>query len=110
MQPVVELSRLDSGLFAYAIRAPRSRGQIPPHSYRESGFSSLPICLADVAKGLMPRFNRVWIRYQTLCVGERDLIELRIDSARAADELLAEYGRVSARQEATKEATSKRFG
>lgn len=100
MQPVVELSRLDSGLFAYAIRAPRSRGQIPPHSYRESGFSTLAICLSDVAKGLMPRFQRVWIRYQSLCVGQRDLIELRIDSSRVADELVAEYARLVTEQKA----------
>jgi len=100
MQPVVELSRTKPSFYAYAIRAPRSNGKVPPHSYCDVGFPSLPECLIDVARGLTPRFQRVYVRYQGLCVGERDLVELRHNAVGVASELVAEYERCVAAQSA----------
>ena len=38
LQPVVEL-RKEVSSYAYSVRAPRSRGVIPPSSYRNGGFA-----------------------------------------------------------------------
>jgi hypothetical protein len=93
MQPVVELSKTKPSFYAYAIRAPRSNGIVPPHSYTDAGFGSLSECLVDVARGLTPRFQRVYVRYQGICVGERDLVALRHNPVEVAGELVAEYKR-----------------
>lgn len=76
LQPVVEL-RADGASFAYSVRAPRSKGVIPPSSYQDRGFATLPDCLRDVAKALGGDFKRVYVRLDGYCVGERDIAELR---------------------------------
>jgi hypothetical protein len=76
LQPVVEL-RGEGASFAYSVRAPRSKGVIPPSSYQDRGFATLPDCLRDVAKALGGDFTRVYVRLDGYCVGERDIAELR---------------------------------
>jgi hypothetical protein len=76
LQPVVEL-RAEGASFAYSVRAPRSKGVIPPNSYEDRGFATLSDCLRDVAKALGGDFKRVYVRLDGHCVGERDIAELR---------------------------------
>ncbi|SFP82772.1 hypothetical protein SAMN05443579_1168 [Variovorax sp. PDC80] len=76
LQPVVELKE-QGAAYGYSVRAPRSKGVIPPSSYRDSGFATLPDCLRDVAKALGGDFKRIYIRLEGHCVGERDIVELR---------------------------------
>ena len=75
LQPVVEL-RDEGASFAYSVRAPRSKGVIPPSSYQDCGFASLAECLSDVAKALGGDFKRIYVRLDGHCVGERDIAEL----------------------------------
>lgn len=75
LQPVVEL-REEGASFAYSVRAPRSKGVIPPSSYQDCGFASLAECLSDVAKALGGDFKRIYVRLDGHCVGERDIAEL----------------------------------
>ncbi|MBB3641503.1 hypothetical protein [Variovorax atrisoli] len=89
LQPVVEL-RKDASSYAYSVRAPRSRGVIPPSSYRNGGFATLADCLGDVARALGGNFSRIYVRLDGLCVGERDLVELRLEPQKVASELKAE--------------------
>lgn len=84
LQPVVELRELRDHSWAYGVRAPRAHGVIPPISHREDGFASLTDCLADVARGLGSNFARVYVRLNSVCVGERDLPELRAAPAAVA--------------------------
>jgi hypothetical protein len=76
LQPVVEL-REEGASYAYSVRAPRSKGVIPPSSYQDCGFASLADCLRDVAKALGGDFTRIYVRLDGHCVGERDIAELR---------------------------------
>lgn len=76
LQPVVEL-REEGRSYAYAVRAPRSKGVIPPCSYQDCGFATLAECLRDVAKALGGDFKRIYVRLDGHCVGERDIVELR---------------------------------
>lgn len=76
LQPVVEL-REEAAACTYSVRAPRSKGVIPPCSYRSSGFVTLADCLRDVAKALGGDFTRIYVRLDGHCVGERDIAELR---------------------------------
>lgn len=76
LQPVVEL-REEGTSYAYAVRAPRSKGVIPPSSYQDCGFATLADCLSDVAKALGGDFKRIYVRLDGHCVGERDIAELR---------------------------------
>jgi len=89
LQPVVEL-RKDAASYAYSVRAPRSRGVIPPSSYRNGGFATLAECLGDVARAMGGDFSRIYVRLDGLCVGERDIVELRRDPEKVAAELNAE--------------------
>lgn len=86
---MVEL-RKDASSYAYSVRAPRSRGVIPPSSYRNGGFATLADCLGDVARALGGNFSRIYVRLDGLCVGERDLVELRLEPQKVASELKAE--------------------
>jgi len=88
LQPVVEL-RKEVSSYAYSVRAPRSRGVIPPSSYRNGGFATLAECLGDVARAMGGDFSRIYVRLEGLCVGERDIVELRRDPERVAVELKA---------------------
>ena len=85
---MVEL-RKDASSYAYSVRAPRSRGVIPPSSYRNGGFATLADCLGDVARALGGDFSRIYVRLDGLCVGERDIVELRREPQRVAVELKA---------------------
>ncbi|MGJ7553934.1 hypothetical protein ACSFBI_08045 [Variovorax sp. RB3P1] len=76
LQPVVEL-REEGAYFAYSVRAPRSKGVIPPSSYQDCGFATLAECLSDVANALGGDFKRIYVRLDGHCVGERDIAELR---------------------------------
>ncbi|MGJ7612584.1 MULTISPECIES: hypothetical protein [unclassified Variovorax] len=76
LQPVVEL-REEGTSYAYSVRAPRSKGVIPPSSYQDCGFATLADCLSDVAKALGGDFKRIYVRLDGHCVGERDIAELR---------------------------------
>jgi hypothetical protein len=76
LQPVVEL-REEATSYVYSVRAPRSKGVIPPTSYRDGGFATLADCLLDVAKALGGDFRRIYVRLDGYCVGERDIAELR---------------------------------
>ena len=89
LQPVVEL-RKDASSYAYSVRAPRSKGVIPPSSYRNGGFATLADCLGDVARALGGNFSRIYVRLDGLCVGERDLVELRLEPQKVAVELKGE--------------------
>ncbi|WP_295987862.1 hypothetical protein [uncultured Variovorax sp.] len=89
LQPVVEL-RKEVSSYAYSVRAPRSKGVIPPSSYRDCGFATLADCLGDVARALGSDFPRIYVRLDGLCVGERDIVELRREPERVALELEAE--------------------
>lgn len=89
LQPVVEL-RKEAASYAYSVRAPRSRGVIPPSSYRNGGFATLAECLGDVARAMGGDFARIYVRLNGLCVGERDIVELRREPEKVAAELKAE--------------------
>ena len=95
LQPVVEL-RAEGASFAYSVRAPRSKGVIPPNSYRNGGFVTLPDCLRDVAKALGGNFKRVYVRLDGHCVGERDIIELRKAPEQVAAALTSERDALNA--------------
>ncbi|RIX81221.1 hypothetical protein [Acidovorax cavernicola] len=88
LQPVVEL-RSEGASYLYSVRAPRSKGVIPPSSYRHTGFASLPDCLRDVARALGGNFTRIYVRLEGHCVGERDIAELRKAPDAVAGELQA---------------------
>jgi hypothetical protein len=95
LQPVVEL-RGEGATFAYAVRAPRSKGVIPPSSYKNGGFDTLPECLRDVAKALGGNFKRIYVRLDGHCVGERDIVELRLSPDKVAAELKSECDALNA--------------
>lgn len=76
LQPVVEL-RQEAAVYAYSVRAPRSKGVIPPCSYHANGFATLADSLRDVAQAMGGDFTRIYVRLNGLCVGERDIAELR---------------------------------
>jgi hypothetical protein len=95
LQPVVEL-RAEGASFAYSVRAPRSKGVIPPSSYKNSGFVTLPECLRDVAKALGGNFKRIYVRLDGHCVGERDIVQLRLEPAKVAAELKAQCDALNA--------------
>ncbi|MET3495668.1 hypothetical protein [Variovorax boronicumulans] len=95
LQPVVEL-RGEGALFAYAVRAPRSKGVIPPSSYRNSGFATLAECLHDVGRALGGDFKRIYVRLDGHCVGERDIVELYAAPEKVAAELKAECDALNA--------------
>ncbi|MGJ7501534.1 hypothetical protein ACSFBF_14310 [Variovorax sp. ZT5P49] len=88
LQPVVEL-RKEAASYAYSVRAPRSKGVIPPSSYRDGGFATLADCLSDVARALGGDFSRIYVRLDGLCVGERDIAELRQEPEKVAAALQA---------------------
>lgn len=88
LQPVVEL-RKEAASYAYSVRAPRSKGVIPPSSYRDGGFATLADCLSDVARALGGDFSRIYVRLDGLCVGERDIAELRHEPEKVAAALQA---------------------
>ncbi|RSZ47640.1 MULTISPECIES: hypothetical protein [unclassified Variovorax] len=90
LQPVVEL-RQEATSYAYSVRAPRSRGVIPPSSYRDGGFATLADCLSDVARALGGDFSRIYVRLDGLCVGERDIAELRQQPETVAAALQAAF-------------------
>ncbi len=87
-QPVVEL-RQDAGGYTYGIRAPRARGVVPPVSFIEGGFSSLPACLLHVARGLVGNFPRIYVRLEGACVGEQDVLDLQARPEQVASVLEA---------------------
>jgi len=88
LQPVVEL-REEAASYAYTVRAPRSKGVIPPSSYRDAGFATLAECLRDVARALGGDFTRIYVRLEGHCVGERDIAQLRLEPEKVAAELKA---------------------
>jgi hypothetical protein len=88
LQPVVEL-RKDAASYAYSVRAPRSKGVIPPSSYSNGGFVTLADCLLDVARALGGDFKRIYVRLDGYCVGERDIVELRREPQEVAAALRA---------------------
>lgn len=89
MQPVVELRKSGTS-YTYGVRAPRAGGVVPPVSFRDGGFPSLTACLLHVARGLGADFPRIYLRLEGLCVGERDIAELRRQPAQVAAELEAD--------------------
>jgi len=95
LQPVVEL-RAEGVSFAYAVRAPRSKGVIPPSSYQDRGFATLTDCLRDVAKALGGNFKRIYVRLDGHCVGERDIAELKEVPEKVAAELQLECDALNA--------------
>lgn len=95
LQPVVEL-RGEGASFAYSVRAPRSKGVIPPSSYRNGGFPTLAACLSDVAKALGGNFKRIYVRLDGHCVGERDIAELRAAPEKVAAALRSECDALNA--------------
>lgn len=88
LQPVVEL-RSEGASYLYSVRAPRSKGVIPPSSYSHTGFASVADCLRDIAGALGGNFNRIYVRLEGHCVGERDIAELRAAPDIVAAELQA---------------------
>ncbi|MFM9922344.1 hypothetical protein VLK31_05080 [Variovorax sp. H27-G14] len=76
LQPVIELRHEATG-YGYSVRAPRSKGVIPPCSYHAGGFETLADGLSDVAQALGGDFSRIYVRLDGYCVGERDVNELR---------------------------------
>jgi hypothetical protein len=100
LQPVVEL-RKDGASYAYSVRAPRSKGVIPPSSYSNSGFSTLADCLLDVARALGGDFKRIYVRLDTYCVGERDIAELKAAPEEVAAELKTDSLSARAAEEAS---------
>jgi len=88
LQPVVEL-RKEAASYAYSVRAPRSKGVIPPSSYSNGGFATLADCLLDVARALGGDFKRIYVRLDGYCVGERDIVELRREPQEVAAALKA---------------------
>ena len=95
LQPVVELQE-EGVTYAYSVRAPRSKGVIPPCSYKDGGFATLADCLRDVAKALGGDFKRIYVRLDGHCVGERDIVELRKAPEQVAAELQAECDALNA--------------
>jgi hypothetical protein len=100
LQPVVEL-RKDGASYAYSVRAPRSKGVIPPSSYSNSGFVTLSDCLLDVARALGGDFKRIYVRLDTYCVGERDIAELQQAPEKVAAALKADCLAARAAEEAS---------
>lgn len=100
LQPVVELRR-EGATYAYSVRAPRSKGVIPPSSYSNSGFATLADCLRDVARALGGNFKRIYVRLDEHCVGERNISELVEATERVSAELKADYRAASAAEQAT---------
>ncbi|MDH6167673.1 hypothetical protein M2282_002823 [Variovorax boronicumulans] len=107
LQPVVEL-RGEGVTFAYSVRAPRSKGVIPPSSYKDGGFSTLADCLRDVAKALGGDFKRIYVRLDGHCVGERDIVELHVDPEQVAAALKAECDALDALRKPVAEATARK--
>jgi hypothetical protein len=105
MQPVVEFRITPQGLYEYSIRAPRSHGVVPPPSFVQSGFGTLQECLVDAARGLTPRFQRVYVRYQGMCVGEEQLRHLLVDAERIASEFGDRLARLAPAEAHSKDAT-----
>ena len=95
LQPVVEL-RGEGATFAYSVRAPRSKGVIPPSSYKDGGFRTLADCLSDVARALGGDFKRIYVRLDGHCVGERDIFELHAAPEQVAAELKTECDALNA--------------
>jgi hypothetical protein len=100
LQPVVEL-RKEGATYAYSVRAPRSKGVIPPSSYSNSGFATLADCLRDVARALGGDFHRIYVRLEEHCVGERNIAELVEAAEKVSAELRADYRAASAAEQAT---------
>jgi hypothetical protein len=100
LQPVVEL-RKEGASYAYSVRAPRSKGVIPPSSYSSSGFVTLADALRDVARALGGDFNRIYVRLEGYCVGERDIAELQLTPEKVAAALNADCLAASAAEQAT---------
>ncbi|MDZ4359714.1 MAG: hypothetical protein U1B84_25415 [Variovorax sp.] len=101
LQPVVEL-RSEGASYLYSVRAPRSKGVIPPSSYSHTGFASVADCLRDIARALGGNFTRVYVRLEGHCVGERDIAELRKAPDAVAAELQAMCRAVIAEQQKQK--------
>ena len=97
LQPVVEL-RSEGATYLYSVRAPRSKGVIPPSSYSHTGFATVADCLRDIARALGDNFNRIYVRLEGHCVGERDMVELRKAPDIVAAELQAMCRAVTAEQ------------
>jgi hypothetical protein len=102
LQPVVEL-QCEGASYLYSVRAPRSKGVIPPSSYRHTGFASIADCLSDIAGALGSNFTRIYVRLEGHCVGERDIAELRQAPDIVAAELQAMCRAVIAEQQKQKE-------
>lgn len=98
LQPVVEL-RSEGASYLYSVRAPRSKGVIPPSSYSHTGFASVADCLRDIARALGGNFSRIYVRLEGHCVGERDIAELRKAPDIVAAELQALCRAVIAEQQ-----------
>ncbi|PIF76646.1 hypothetical protein CLU95_3814 [Variovorax sp. 54] len=101
LQPVVEL-RSEGASYLYSVRAPRSKGVIPPSSYSHTGFASVADCLRDIARALGGNFTRIYVRLEGHCVGERDIAELRKAPDAVAAELQAMCRAVIAEQQKQK--------
>lgn len=87
---MVEL-RKDAVTYTYGVRAPRAGGVVPPVSYNEVGFTTLPACLVHMARGLGDNFPRVYVRLEGHCVGERDTSAVLCEPEVVAAELEAAY-------------------
>ncbi len=101
LQPVVEL-RSEGASYLYSVRAPRSKGVIPPSSYSHTGFASVADCLRDIARALGGNFTRIYVLLEGHCVGERDIAELRKAPDAVAAELQAMCRAVIAEQQKQK--------
>lgn len=106
LQPVVEL-REEGAFYAYSVRAPRSKGVIPPSSYQDGGFATLAECLSDVANALGGDFKRIYVRLDGHCVGERDIAELRQSPELVAAALSAACDSLNVRPQPAAEAISR---
>lgn len=100
LQPVVEL-RKEGAFYAYAVRAPRYKGVIPPSSYSNGGFPTLADSLLDVARALGGNFHRIYVRLDGYCVGERDIAELQEAPEKVAAALRADCLAASAADQAS---------
>ena len=100
--------RGDGATFAYSVRAPRSKGVIPPSSYKDGGFLTLADCLSDVARAMGGDFKRIYVRLDGHCVGERDIVELRLESEKVAAELKTECDALDALRKPSAEASARK--
>lgn len=101
MQPVLEFIRRDERSYSYSIRAPQKSSAPVAACYVDRGLTSLAACVFDAAQALSINFPRVYIRYQSLCMGEIEVSRLLACAEFIARELKAEYARRCVPQAAT---------